>query len=226
MKKTSMLAALALVATIGGAYATWNYAGTKVDTVTHEKSIVITDATTTTTHGRVHVHADTLALSIDDISNTQTGFAKYTPGWNPTINNANGGKLWIDFVPNVGAPASVSFEYTITLSGNLFTDTKDNGDEEQVPIFNEVAGSAVSGDTATIVVTTTKALDLTKTADNNAVCSGSYLIEDWTVEEVMGLLKLNQSYTLGDLEEYNAFKKHLAEELKITVTVTDVTVTA
>lgn len=223
MKKTSILAALALVATIGGAYATWNYAGTKVDTVTHDKSIVITDATTTTTHGRVHVHADTLALSIDDISNTQTGVAKYTPGWNPTINNSNGGKMWIDFVPNVGAPASVSFEYTITLSGNLFTETKDDGTTQQVPIFNEVADVAVSGDTATIVATTTKALDLTQTPDNNAVCSGSYMIEDWTVEEVMDLLQLNQSYTLGDLAEYNAFKTHLANTLKITVTVTDVT---
>ena len=226
MKKTSMLAALALVATIGGAYATWNYAGTKVDTVTHEKSIVITDATTTTTHGRIHVHADTLALSIDDISNTQTGFAKYTPGWNPTINNANGGKMWIDFVPNVGAPASVSFDYTITLSGNLFTDTKDDGSTQQVPIFNKVGTSDVSGDTATIVATTTKVLDLTKTADNNAVCSGSYKIAEWTVEKVMELLQLNQSYTLGDLAEYNAFKTHLADTLKITVTVTDVTVTA
>ena len=223
MKKVSILAALALVATIGGAYATWNYAGTKVDTVTHDKSIVITDATTTTTHGRVHVHADTLTLSIDDISNTNNNVAKYTPGWNPTINNANGGKMWIDFVPNAGAPASVSFTYTITLSGNLFTDTKDNGETQQVVIFDKVAGVDVTGDTA-VIATDTVVLDLTKTPSNDTICSGSYKIgEPWAVEAVMGLLEINDSYTLGDLVEYNAFKEHLSEELKITVTVTDVT---
>ena len=210
MKKTSMLAALALVATIGGAYATWNYAGTKVDTVTHEKGIVITDSTTTTKHGIVHVHADTLTLSIDDIGD-------YTPGWNPTINDVNGGKLCVDFVPNAGAPDSITFEYTITISGNTYID--DDGSEER--IFSKLGSVAATGDTGVVVATTTKTLDLTQDADNED-CTGAYTINSWSVTEVMGLLEVNGGYTLDTLEEYNEFKENL-KDLKITVTVTDVT---
>ncbi len=210
MKKTSILAALALVTTIGGVYATWNYAGTKVDTVTHDKGIVITDATTTTKHGIVHVHADTLTLSIDDIG-------EYTPGWNPTINNVNGGKLWIDFVPNAGAPDAITFKYTITITGNTYID--DDGSEER--IFSELNGQAATGGTGVIVAETTKTLDLTQAADS-AECSGAYTINTWSVEQVMGLLKVNDAYTLDTLEEYNEFKENL-KDVKIIVTVTDVT---
>ena len=115
MSKLGIVAALALVTTVGGVYATWNYAGTNINEVSHTSTIKITDASTTTKHGVIHVHGDTLSLSIDDIGD-------YKPGWNPTINNDNGGKLWIDFVPNTGAPDTLKFSYTITIEGNTYND--------------------------------------------------------------------------------------------------------
>ena len=212
MKKTSMLAALALVVTIGGAYATWNYAGTKVDTVTSEKSISITDATTTTEHGVIHVHSSTLTLSLDDIGG-------YTPGWNPTVNESNGGNLAIDFVPNAGAPNELTFSYTITITGNVYNDDV-HGD---VPIFSEIAGEDATADgKGTLVASTSVTLDLTQASTNPGGCVGAYLIESWTAKNIMDLLVVNNGYTIDTLEEYNEFKENL-KNVKIVVTVNDTT---
>ena len=203
MKKLSIIAALALVTTIGGVYATWNYAGTKVEQVSHSKNIVITDAVTTTTHGKVHVHADTLTLSIDDMGG-------YVPGWNKTITNANGGSLWIDFVPNTGAPDSVTFTYEITIVNNTYLDDGKN----KVKIFDL--------ETDTIVSSTTVNLDLTQTADQPHDCVGAFLIKEYSVQEIMALLPVNDDFKVDTLAEYKRFKEAL-EKVEIKTTVTDVT---
>lgn len=221
MKKLGIVAALALVTTIGGVYATWNYAGTKVTTVSHEKTISITDSDTTTVHGEVHVHADTLTLSIDDVgsSNKTDGITDYTPGWNPAINDSNGGVLAIDFLPKAGAPDTVEFEYTITITGNKYEDDVHSWQ----PIFKKVGATTIDNNdydgTGTIVVATTKKW---KEASLSSSCSGAYVIDSWTLSQFQELLVVNDAFTVSTLEEYGKYKTALAG-VKITVTVTDVT---
>ncbi len=203
MSKLGIVAALALVTTVGGVYATWNYAGKNSSEVNHTSTIKITDATSSTKHGTIHVHGDTLSLSIDDVGN-------YKPGWNPTINNDNGGKLWMDFVPNVGAPDTLKFSYKITIEGNTYKD--DDGTDK--PIFTGI-------DTGTVVGSTEKTIIIDGTPDGTG-CAGAYLIQEYSLTEMQDLFTFNSDIVVGTLEEYGEFKKAV-EGIKIIITVNDIT---
>lgn len=66
MKKISALIALAMVVTIGGVYATWNYATGAVASVDTTASVVLTEKVVETPKGTIAIDASSLEMAIDD----------------------------------------------------------------------------------------------------------------------------------------------------------------
>lgn len=70
MKKIGLFVALALIVTVGGTYAAWNYttvADGAVENATGTASITLVEATTTeVTSGTIKIEKNTVSVSIDD----------------------------------------------------------------------------------------------------------------------------------------------------------------
>ena len=69
MKKISILIVLAMVLTIGGVYATWNYAQGNVDSVELSPVVTLTDKVVDTAKGTIAVDMSGLTIAIDDTNN-------------------------------------------------------------------------------------------------------------------------------------------------------------
>jgi DUF4097 and DUF4098 domain-containing protein YvlB len=69
MKKISILIVLAMILTIGGVYATWNYAQGNVEDVSLNPVVSLTEKVVDTAKGTIAVDASGLTISIDDANN-------------------------------------------------------------------------------------------------------------------------------------------------------------
>ena len=69
MKKISVLIVLAMIVTIGGVYATWNYAQDGVAGVDVVPTIALTEKIVSTSQGTIEVDMSSLEISIDDANN-------------------------------------------------------------------------------------------------------------------------------------------------------------
>ena len=69
MKKISILIALAMVLTIGGVYATWNYAQGDIEGVDITPAVTLTDKVVDTPMGTIAVDMSGLDIAIDDTNN-------------------------------------------------------------------------------------------------------------------------------------------------------------
>ena len=69
MKKISILIVLAMIVTIGGVYATWNYAQDGVAEVDVVPTIALTEKVVSTAQGTIAVDMSNLDISIDDANN-------------------------------------------------------------------------------------------------------------------------------------------------------------
>ena len=96
MRKLSLIIALALIVSIGGVYATWNYAQGEVGnqsayiTETH-----LTDKVVSTAKGNLAIDVSAVRISIDDANNDHTGELGIT------------GDITVTFTPSAGADADV-----------------------------------------------------------------------------------------------------------------------
>lgn len=118
MKKLSILVALILCVTIGGVYATWNYAQGGAEKVVKyfDDSTVITSSVTDSAKGVIDVNTSELSIVIDDANNDFYGEMSIT------------GKVTITFTPNDGADGSVASEgIALQYSLGTTTDYKFNG---------------------------------------------------------------------------------------------------
>ncbi|MBQ8295341.1 MAG: hypothetical protein IJX87_02775 [Clostridia bacterium] len=203
MKKLSILAALALVTTVGGVYATWNYAEGTATNAEKDVTIDITLADTKTQSGTIKIH-NTLALTIDD-EGVNLGKDQYTPGWDDYVTNTNGGTLDLEFEANAGSNL-VTLEYTLTISGNAHTDTETN---TAVPIF---VYDAVAGEAADVV------------AKGTFVCeaSATEAHKIWTYQDFTQMLRVNDAFTVDTYAEYEKYAEAV-KGVKITVSVVEVT---
>lgn len=66
IKKISILIVLAMIVTIGGVYATWNYAMDGVDGVNVTTDVALTNKVVNTSQGEIVVDASDLTIVIDD----------------------------------------------------------------------------------------------------------------------------------------------------------------
>jgi len=115
MKKLTVLIALALILTIGGVYATWNYAQGSVPSVPKslDGQTKITDKVVDSkAKGNIFVDPDNLSLLIDDANNDHMAELTVT------------GYITITFQPNAGADADVvehgiPLKYALSCSSGL-----------------------------------------------------------------------------------------------------------
>ncbi len=196
MKKLSLLIALAMIVTVGGVYATWNYAETAMQDVTHEfKNLGITDVDTKTVSGSIAV-TDTLILKIDDEGN-------FTPGWDSDVTAANAGNLQMVFTPNPGAN-DTTFTYTVTIKNNTYT--PDGG--QAVGIF-KVNGDATAKADAVTVLTGT----FNYTHGQSEICKAVI-----TLDDIKAVLVPNDAITLPTINDYTSYSTALADvELIVTI---------
>ena len=110
MRKLSILIALILCVTIGGVYATWNYAQGNVASTTKYASMIITDKVVDTAKGTITVDTSNLIVTIDDSNNDFKG------------EMALSGYVTVTFTPNTGADEDVS-SHGIPLQYSLGTTT-------------------------------------------------------------------------------------------------------
>ena len=97
MKRFGMLATMALVATIGGVYATWFYSQTEdVADISGERVITMTGAEFTGGYGKYDVAMDGVSLLVDPKEGTSHTTALYITG-----------DVVITFTPDKGAPVEV-----------------------------------------------------------------------------------------------------------------------
>lgn len=198
MKKLSLLVALVLLVTVGGVYATWNYATLQMNEVEHTfKNLGITDVNTNTQTGKVAV-TDTLILKIDDNDGS------YTPAWDIDVTDAVAGKLLIAFTPNPGAD-NTTLKYTITIANNTYT-----------PHTAPVAIFSVNGDkTAHTEAEEVLSGTFTYTAGNASAT------EEITFADITASLGVNGDFTLPTLDDYNNYKTAL-QNVKLILTITEV----
>lgn len=98
MKKLSVLVALILCVTIGGVYATWNYAQGNVSSTTKyfDAGTTITDKVVDTAKGTITVDTSNLKITIDDSNNDFYGEMTME------------GTVSVTFTPNTGADETVA----------------------------------------------------------------------------------------------------------------------
>ena len=115
IKRISVLIVLALIVTIGGVYATWNYAqGDTASTFEGLDSVtVITDKVVDAAAGSIAIDVSNLLIKIDDANNDHIA-ELYKEGY-----------IEITFTPNNGADASVvangiPLQYQISCTGTDF----------------------------------------------------------------------------------------------------------
>ena len=114
MKKLGLIIIMALVLTVGGVYATFNYAQHDVATVNKTLDKTIADAEVTTPKGTIAIDAGSFELKIDDITATlKTGLR-------------TSGNVKVTFTPAQGADASVvadgvELKLEIAFANNKYT---------------------------------------------------------------------------------------------------------
>lgn len=179
MKKLGLLAALALVTTVGGVYATWNYVGSDPSSpASTTKTLTITQGVVSGSTGKLEVTTPS-TLIIDDAGN-------YVPGWGDQCD----GDLVITFTPGKGAPEA-TFQYTINITGNSYADPE-NGAQKIINVTDadpDTEGDQIIG---------------TFTYDP---ADASTAVKTWTLDEVKAMLPLNTDYTVATYEEYKAYEK-------------------
>ncbi len=124
MKKFGMTIAMATVLTIGGVYATFNYAQADVATANDTLSLKIADAVTDTPKGEISINS-TFVMTVDDKGIIAGGTSTYYTGLTTK------GDFKVNFTAATGADADVRengivLEMTIAITGNYYDG--DDGD--------------------------------------------------------------------------------------------------
>lgn len=136
MKKLSVLVALILCVTIGGVYATWNYAQNSAEKVVKyfDDSTVITSSVTETAKGVINVDTSELDIIIDDANNDYQGELRIT------------GKVVITFAPSNGADTDV-VNNGIALQYSLGTTTDYEYNGNDIFLVDSTAQTLAKGKT-------------------------------------------------------------------------------
>lgn len=100
MKKLSTIIAMATIMTVGGVYATFNYAQNPAQAATGEISPIISGAVTESSKGKIEINS-TFKVTIDDLGVIAGGANSYYTGMKTE------GTFKVSFTPNAGADADV-----------------------------------------------------------------------------------------------------------------------
>ena len=218
MRKLSILLVLAILTTIGGVYATWNYAEGKVSQVVDDTrtTVNITLANTETPAGTIKIHP-ALSLTIDD-EGGKNGVPQYTPGWDDFTTPEAGGSLDLEFEASAMAGAThAHFKYTIAVENNKYTDTAADGTTtSEVNIFNF---TPVAGEATNVFMSGEFNWERDNPADPSNPNEAHVII---TYQQFIAALQVNGDFQLETLDQYNTYAAAV-KNVKIVVTVTDIT---
>lgn len=144
MKKLGLIILMALVLTVGGVYATFNYAQADVDSKTATLNKGIAGTNTETPKGTISINVDDFLVKIDDTGTLKTGLTTqgnvkvtFTPAQGADGSVATDGvnlKLEISFTNNTYRQNGVDYEvfktkdYNATTGVVLGTGTKNEAD--------------------------------------------------------------------------------------------------
>lgn len=122
MKKLSTIIAMATIMTVGGVYATFNYAQNPAQAATGEISPIISGAVTESSKGKIKINS-TFKVTIDDLGVIAGGTNSYYTGMKTE------GTFKVSFTPNAGADADVrdngiKLNMKLSFTGNKY-DEKD-----------------------------------------------------------------------------------------------------
>ena len=191
MKKLSLLVALMLAITIGGVYATWNYAGGSLSGTAEnhflDRVTMITDPNTEISKGALTVDVSNLKITIDDPDtdeNANTAVLSIT------------GYIEIVFKPTISGMSEVVEQKGIPLTYKLGYNGLVYGSD---PIFN------VNGDTQSLAEGVGDGLWV-KTGTGTADLSFTRRIE---AAELSRLITLSDNFHLKSIEEYSNFRDAL-----------------
>jgi len=196
MKKFSLMASLAALVTVGGVYATWNYAEANAGSANQDFYINLETVETNTKKGTISM-TGALPLSVDDGGNYHVKLIKAQAA-------AQG--LTVTFTPNTGASVeTIPMQVVVSVNDAKFTLTQ---------------GTAETNDDTTDVYMTANTTPLTATEIPglaNVGTSGVLI----PIDLIMSKLTLTDVVldTYQDYQDYNA----TLNQLKITVTVSEVT---
>ncbi len=204
MKKLSIVAALALVTTVGGVYAAWTYAGgEKAIKADGSKGITITQGVESGASGTLAVSTPNV-MKIDDVGSlsNEDELLNYTPGWSSDCV----GDFVFTFTPSLGAGVT-TLQYTLSINNNTYLDD----DTTNVSIFNVTdEDSAKEG----VQIIGTFTYDPAVAGSNVHTIS----LGDWKDT----LLPINQGYTVSTYAEYEKYAS-VVSNIIIHVTLEDVT---
>ncbi len=195
MKKLSALIALALCITIGGVYATWNYAQGDVSSLSKAFNESMAGTSENTAAGQIAINTDTLSITIDDLVINETGVA----GTDHKAEAYFDGYVTVTFTPTVGADDDVvNFGIDTKYNFSILT-TLDSWSYEGTVLF-DVDETPVS----------VAKESLTKNADG----SFSYKID---AKDISDKITINE-FHLPTAEDYNNFRAVLnSGSLQVTV---------
>lgn len=122
MKKLSAIIAMATIMTVGGVYATFNYAQNPTQAATGDISPIISGAVTESSKGEIKINS-TFVVTIDDLGVIGGGTNSYYTGMKTE------GTFKVSFTPNHGADADVrdngiKLNMKLSFTGNKY-DEKD-----------------------------------------------------------------------------------------------------
>jgi hypothetical protein len=210
MKKISILIALILCATIGGVYATWNYAQT--DDITdrnYEVVATIADAVQNGTNGTYTVTSNA-KLVIDDANNDKVAELDFVS--TSTTNPDEDVFLKVVFKPSESAPPAIKEEAVPTEMYFSFTS------EMKAPVLADGTYNATSGTPKDIFVLSNESDDelnnlITWTKNDDGTFE--YVIYE---EDLKEAIKLNGTFILPTKADHDAFSKCLSGNIKVNFT--------
>ena len=196
MKKFSLMASLAALVTVGGVYATWNYAEANAGSASQDFYINLETVETNTKKGTISM-TGALPLSVDDGGNYHVELIKAQAA-------AQG--LTVSFTPNVGASVeTIPMQVVVSVNDAKFTLT-----EGTVETTDDTTDVYMTADTTPLTATEIPGLANVGTA--------GVLIP---IDLIMSKLNLTD-VVLDTYQDYQDYNKTL-NQLKITVTVSEVT---
>ena len=194
MKKLSLAMAAAMCLTVGGVYATWNYAsGGSVDPASATVNVTIEGATTLDKKGTINVTDNSFSLSLDQST------VGYQAIW-----LASGSKT-VSFTFAANDITSIVLGYTVTVNTDLKYDVDGDGEDDQLFSLNSQQYNSML-------------------AGKSYVDLGSFASATTapiTAQTISSYITITDKLDLETKEEYDAFKAYIDGQNIVTITVVE-----
>ena len=206
MKKIGLLVTLALIVTIGGVYAQWNYSGQTGINSSHEhlNTNMADYVAGSNAYGSIRIFENNMSIVIDDESNDHIAELKIS------------GEMIFIFKPYDNAPTEVKnngipMQWMLHKTSGYVYDFGTDAADDDVEIYTISQTVAKTFEAANIMkITSTDAGHVFGyTADADDI--GSFAVRIKASELTTDLIKLSQDFKLSTLDDYHNFQTCLGK---------------